>query len=46
MIPVTGVVVLEYFLIDAGATKWLEYLPSLLGPPGRMSSSIRTLELS
>jgi hypothetical protein len=29
MIPVTGVVVLEYFLIDAGATKWLEYLPSI-----------------
>jgi len=29
MIPVTGVIVLEYFLIDAGATKWLEYLPSI-----------------
>ena len=29
MIPVTGIVVLEYFLIDAGATKWLEYLPSI-----------------
>ncbi|TVY75918.1 hypothetical protein LSUE1_G005121 [Lachnellula suecica] len=29
MIPVTGVIVLEYFLIDAGATKWLQYLPSI-----------------
>jgi len=29
IIPVAGVVVLEYFLIDCGATQWLEYLPSI-----------------
>ncbi|KAN0108063.1 glycoside hydrolase family 16 protein [Hyaloscypha variabilis] len=29
IIPVAGVVILEYFLIDCGATKWLEYLPSI-----------------
>jgi len=26
-IPVAGVVILEYFLIDCGATMWLGYLP-------------------
>jgi hypothetical protein len=29
IIPVAGVVILEYFLIDCGATQWLEYLPSI-----------------
>lgn len=29
MIPVVAMVLLEYFLINAGATKWLEYLPSI-----------------
>ena len=29
MIPITAMVTLEYFLINAGATKWLEYLPSI-----------------
>lgn len=29
MIPITAMVMLEYFLINAGATKWLEYLPSI-----------------
>ena len=29
IIPVAGVVILEYFLIDCGATQWLEYLPSV-----------------
>ncbi|MDI1492338.1 MAG: hypothetical protein OHK93_003551 [Ramalina farinacea] len=29
MIPITAMVLLEYFFINAGATKWLEYLPSI-----------------
>lgn len=29
MIPVTAMVLLEYFFIDVGATKYLEYLPSV-----------------
>ena len=29
MIPVVAMVLVEYFLINAGATKWLEYLPSI-----------------
>ena len=29
ILPVTAIVLLEYFLIDCGATKWLEYLPSV-----------------
>ncbi|TAQ90608.1 hypothetical protein B7494_g1079 [Chlorociboria aeruginascens] len=29
MIPVAGVVILEYFLMDCGAINWLEYLPSV-----------------
>ncbi|KAJ9668753.1 hypothetical protein H2201_000997 [Coniosporium apollinis] len=29
MIPVAAVALLEYFLIDVGVTKWLEYLPSI-----------------
>lgn len=29
MIPITAMVMLEYFFINAGATKWLEYLPSI-----------------
>lgn len=29
MIPIVAMVLLEYFLINAGATKWLEYLPSI-----------------
>jgi hypothetical protein len=29
MIPVTAMVLLEYFLKDIGATKWLQYLPSV-----------------
>ncbi|KAI9679946.1 MAG: hypothetical protein M1817_004961 [Caeruleum heppii] len=28
LFPVAGFAMLEYFLLDAGATKWLEYLPS------------------
>ncbi|KAF2141712.1 glycoside hydrolase family 16 protein [Aplosporella prunicola CBS 121167] len=29
LIPVTAIVMLEYFFIDVGATKYLEYLPSV-----------------
>ena len=29
MLPVTAMVMLEYFFIDCNATKWLEYLPSV-----------------
>ncbi|KAI9839455.1 MAG: hypothetical protein M1819_002080 [Sarea resinae] len=29
MIPITAIVLLEYFFSDAGALKWLEYLPSV-----------------
>ncbi|MCJ1459983.1 hypothetical protein MMC28_010362 [Mycoblastus sanguinarius] len=29
LIPVTAIAMLEYFFINAGATKWLEYLPSV-----------------
>ena len=29
MIPVTAMVLLEYFFINIGSTKWLEYLPSI-----------------
>ena len=29
MVPVAAIALLEYFLIDCGATKWLEYLPSI-----------------
>ena len=29
IIPVGGIVILEYFLIDCGVTQWLEYLPSI-----------------
>ena len=29
MLPVTAMVMLEYFFVDCGATKWLEYLPSI-----------------
>lgn len=29
MIPVTAMVLLEYFFIDVGATKYIEYLPSV-----------------
>lgn len=29
MIPVTAIALLEYFFINVGATKWLEYLPSV-----------------
>lgn len=29
MIPIVAMVLVEYFLINAGATKWLEYLPSI-----------------
>ena len=29
MIPVAGIALLEYFLIDVGATKYLRYIPSL-----------------
>jgi hypothetical protein len=29
MIPITAIVLLEYFLMDCGATKWLEYLASV-----------------
>jgi hypothetical protein len=29
IIPVAGVIILEYFLIGCGATQWLEYLPSV-----------------
>ena len=29
MLPVTAVVMLEYFFIEISATKWLEYLPSI-----------------
>ena len=29
MIPITGVIILEYFLMDAGAIDWLQYLPSI-----------------
>ena len=29
IIPVVAMVLVEYFLINAGATKWLEYLPSI-----------------
>ncbi|KAL6715409.1 hypothetical protein ACLMJK_006370 [Lecanora helva] len=29
MLPVTAVVLIQYFLIDCGTIKWLEYLPSV-----------------
>ncbi|KAF4613367.1 hypothetical protein G7Y89_g15519 [Cudoniella acicularis] len=29
MIPIVAVIMLEYFLIQCGALKWLEYLPSI-----------------
>ncbi|KAI9798118.1 MAG: hypothetical protein M1835_004207 [Candelina submexicana] len=29
MVPIVGIALLEYFLMDAGATQWLEYLPSI-----------------
>ncbi|KAK3673538.1 hypothetical protein LTR78_006442 [Recurvomyces mirabilis] len=29
MIPITAVIVLQYFLMDLGATKYLEYIPSI-----------------
>ena len=29
MIPITGVIILEYFLMDVGAINWLQYLPSI-----------------
>ncbi len=29
MIPIAAMVMLEYFFINVGATKWLEYLPSI-----------------
>ncbi|KAK3048285.1 hypothetical protein LTS18_012979 [Coniosporium uncinatum] len=29
MIPITAIVLIEYFVIDIGGTKWLEYLPSI-----------------
>jgi hypothetical protein len=29
MIPIIGVIILEYFLMDVGATDWLQYLPSI-----------------
>ena len=29
MIPIAGVILLEYFLMDAGAVNWLQYLPSV-----------------
>ena len=29
MLPVVAMVMLEYFFIECGATKWLEYLPSI-----------------
>lgn len=29
MVPITGIILLEYFLMDVGATDWLQYLPSI-----------------
>ena len=29
IIPVSAIAMLEYFLMDSGATEWLEYLPSI-----------------
>lgn len=29
MLPLTAMLMLEYFFIECGATKWLEYLPSI-----------------
>ena len=29
MIPIVGVILLEYFLMDVGAINWLQYLPSV-----------------
>lgn len=29
MIPIAAVILFEYFLMDLGATKWLEYIPSI-----------------
>lgn len=29
MVPIIAMTLLEYFFIDAGATRWLEYLPSV-----------------
>lgn len=29
MIPITAVILFEYFLMDLGAVKWLEYIPSI-----------------
>ena len=29
LIPVVAIAMLEYFLMDSGATAWLEYLPSV-----------------
>ncbi len=32
MIPITAIALLEYFLINTGSVKWLEYLPSITWP--------------
>ncbi len=29
MVPVVGIALLEYFLMESGASKWLEFLPSI-----------------
>ena len=29
MVPITGIILLEYFLMDVGAINWLQYLPSV-----------------
>ncbi|KAI9711141.1 MAG: hypothetical protein M1812_007245 [Candelaria pacifica] len=29
MVPIVGIALLEYFLMDSGAVKWLEFLPSI-----------------
>ena len=29
MVPITGIILLEYFLMDVGAINWLQYLPSI-----------------
>lgn len=38
MIPIVSVILLEYFLMDVGATTYLEYLPSITWSPWPLTS--------
>ena len=44
MIPITAIALLEYFLINTGSVKWLEYLPSITWPNWTFTSKFTDFE--